>query len=275
VAESLETVGERLGVAEYQIVALGKLLQRTSLAGKRVLEVGGSNLPRELTLGYLGAKEWIAVDIIENDSYELELQRAHYEAEGINDLSKAAELFGTKPYLIFNGAIENAAGFPSSYFDIVISITSLEHVLAMPSALATIQRLKSGSAPLFSYHGPIWSSRYGHHVWVDAEINFNNPEAIPAYDHLLCSPPEMFEKLTARYGSARAEQTVLQMYHSPRINRLFYEDYCAYFALARFGAVETMPYGEIEVSERLQAKLETRHPGYREFSAYGMIAFLR
>jgi hypothetical protein len=264
-----------LGVAEYQIAALAELLQRTSLAGKRVLEVGGSNLPRALVLAHLGAKEWISVDIIEEGSYQLEQQGSHYRTEGINDLKLASQLIGSRSYLILNGKIEDATDLSSSYFDVVVSITSFEHILAIPSALATMQHVKTSQAYVFSYHGPIWSSYCGHHVWVDDEIHFNNHAAIPAFDHLLCDPPEMFEKLIKRYDRKRAEQAVLQIYHLPRINRLFYEDYCAYFTLANFSAIETTAYGRTLVEDAVQTALEQRHPGHHEFSAYGMIAWLR
>lgn len=174
-----------------------------------------------------------------------------------------------------NGAIEDASALPDRYFDAVASIASFEHILAMPSALATKRRLKRPEAALFSYHGPIWSSYCGHHIEVDDEPHFDDPEAIPPFAHLLHGPPEMHELLAARFGMARAERAVLQMYHSPRVNRLFYEDYLRYFARAGFTGLETEAYCAIEVPDDLRRRLEARHPGYHIFDAYGMIVHAR
>lgn len=268
---SIQSVGEALGVAGYQIAALDALLDRFPLAGRRVLEVGGSNLPRALVLDHLGAAEWVAIDVIAPDSYQLGRQPDHYAREGIHELAAAGPLLGTRPYLILNGAIEHASALPARYFDAVVSIASFEHILAMPSALATMRRLKRPEAPIFSYHGPVWSSYCGHHIEVDDELHFDSPPAVPPFGHLLHGPPEMHELLAARFGAARAERAVLQMYHSPRVNRLFYEDYLRYFARAGFTSVETQAYCAIQVSDDLQRRLEARHPGHHIFDAYGMI----
>ena len=274
-ADEMKLACENAGLAPYQIAALSELCSRIDLRDKRVLEVGGSNLPRALVFDVFSAAEWVSVDLIAEGRYQLQQQSAHYEREGIADLSDAARLMGASPYLILNGAIEDAVTLPSEHFDVVVSITSLEHILAMPSALLQMRRVIKRDGCIFSYHGPIWSSYCGHHIWVDDELNFNNPAAIPAFGHLLCRPPEMFASLEQRFGHQRSEQAVLQMYHAPRINRLFYEDYVRFFELAGFSSVEATSYGRTQVPSRLQARLEMLHPGYRVFDAYGMIAVIR
>lgn len=273
--ELLHSLCASLGVAAYQAQALSQLIARVDLTGKRVLEVGGSNLPRELIFGLLGAREWVSVDIIAEGRYQLLQQSAHYQREGIEPLNACSSLIGTRQYLILDGAIEHAGDLPTGYFDVILSITSLEHILALPLALSQMKRLAVPGGYIFTYHGPIWSAYCGHHIWVDSEINFNVPDSIPDFGHLLYRPPEMFDILRSRFGEHRAEQAVLQIYHQPRINRLFYEDYLAYFNLAGFMDVEAAPYALREVPRDLQARLETLHPGYQIFDAYGMSAFLR
>ncbi|KAK44831.1 hypothetical protein BG58_22765 [Caballeronia jiangsuensis] len=273
--EVLQNLCATLGVAAYQGQALSQLLARVDLKGKRVLEVGGSNLPRELIFDLFDVKEWVSIDIIAEGSYQLLQQSTHYQREGIEPLNKASSLIGTKDYLILDGAIEFAGGLPTGYFDVILSITSFEHILALPSALSQMKRLVEPAGVIYTYHGPIWSSYCGHHIWVDSEINFNVPDAIPEFGHLLYSPPEMFDLLRKTFGDRRAEQAVLQIYHQPRVNRLFYEDYLYYFKLAGFSEIEAAPYARREVQTDLQARLQTLHPGYRVFDAYGMSAFLR
>jgi SAM-dependent methyltransferase len=273
--EALQTTCAALGVAAYQSQALSHLLGRVNLNGKRVLEVGGSNLPRKLLFDFLGVEEWVSVDIIAEGRYQLLQQDAHYKQEGVSPLAEAHLLTGTKDYLILDGAIEAATGLPTAHFDLVVSITSLEHILPLASALAQMKRVLRPGGFIFTYHGPIWSAYCGHHIWVDDELNFNAEGSIPDFAHLLLSPPEMFDVLRTTFGETRAEKAVLQIYHLPRINRLFYEDYLSYFKLAGFYEIEAMPYAQRAINTGLQRKLEVSHPGYHVFDAYGMCAFLR
>jgi SAM-dependent methyltransferase len=276
-AEEMRRVGASFGLQAYQIDAFLELFARTSLTGKRVLEVGGSDQPRGLVLDYFGAAEWVSVDSISGPvgSYQIQHQSAHYAREGITPLADAGGMVGTKPYLIFDGGIEDATELPGGHFDVVLSITSFEHILAFPAALAQMKRLLKPDGCVFSYHGPLWSCYCGHHIWVDDELNFNNPDSIPDFGHLLYSPPEMFHMLSERFGSARAQQAVLEMYHLPRVNRLFYEDYQSYFDSSGFSQIEVIPYYPTPVPSDIQARLELRHPGYHVFDAYGMVVFLR
>ncbi|MBL8599247.1 MAG: hypothetical protein JNL14_16055 [Devosia sp.] len=262
------------GVARYQVEAIQKLLEYTSLTGRRVLEVGGSNLPQRLTHGVLGAAEWVSVDIIGQGAYQLSQQSEHYSSIGIRPLRDAATAVGRADYVILDGPIEEALDLPLGYFDVVVSITSFEHILAIPAALAAIRRAKRVGAPFFSYHGPIWSGPYGHHVWVDSLLNFNNDEWIEPHGHLLHSPPEMYARVVSRVGHERAQRVVLQMYNEPRINRFFYEDYEAFFRGALVD-LEISSYFDRPLPDGRQLRLEALYPRYRRFSAYGMTVFGR
>lgn len=268
------TLTSHFGIAGYQQEALGLLSNYASLAGKRVLEVGGSNLPKALTHGELGAREWVSVDIIGQGAYQLEQQSDHYATIGISQLADAASKIGASSYVILDGAIENAINLPEGYFDAVLSITSFEHILAVPAAMKAIKRAKTRNAPFFTYHGPIWSGPSGHHVWVDSQINFNNDTWLQPHDHLLCTPPEMYSLLVRRLGEAKAQMVTLQMYHEPRINRLFFEDYEEYFR-STLQDVEIGTYFDNPIPDARQARLEKLYPRYSRFSPYGMTVFGR
>lgn len=265
---------DRYGIAPYQETALRIFLESHSLEGARVLEVGGSNLPRALVRDELGARQWVSVDIIDQGRYQLQQQSEHYASERIVSLQHAGEHLDHHDYLILDGAIESGHALPHDYFDAVISITSFEHILAIPAAMAVIGKTKTSRAPFFTYHGPIWSGPYGHHVWVDDELNFNNTHWTVPYVHLLHSPPEVFEMLRRRYGDERAQNVVLQMFCLPRINRFFYEDYERFFRMA-LSEVEIKPYGSKRIDRSLLRKLRTLHPTRDEFEAYGVIAIGR
>jgi hypothetical protein len=262
------------GIAGYQAEAIQKSADYVSLAGKRVLEVGGSNLPRALTHDFLGAVEWVSVDIIGQGAYQLAQQSEHYASVGIHPLLAADSIVGTKDYVILDGAIEDAVLLPEGYFDAVISITSFEHILAIPAALAAIIRAKGQTSPFFSYHGPIWSGPYGHHVYVDDVLNFNNDTWIEPHGHLLNTPPEMYAHLAPVVGHERAQRVVLQMYNEPRINRFFFEDYEAFFR-AKLTDLSIAPYFDLPMQDERQRRLEELYPRYKHFSAYGMTVFGR
>ena len=46
----------------YQIDSIVRMTGRCEFRGQRILEIGGSNLPVELSRDCLGAKEWVCVD---------------------------------------------------------------------------------------------------------------------------------------------------------------------------------------------------------------------
>jgi SAM-dependent methyltransferase len=260
---------------DYQIDAINRFLLREPLAGKRVLEVGGSNLPRELVFGALGAAQWVCIDVIDDDHYALTEQSRHYSSERIRDGSDIGRELGSDGYQIFNAAIEDAADLPDGGFDAVVSITALEHIINLSPALRNCHRVLKPGGLFYSYHGPVWSGAYGHHIWVDRELNFTRPGSVPPFGHLLRSPPEMIAVLRPRFGQVRAEKAVYQMYHSERINRLFYEDYQQYFAGLPF--VETIfePYGTAVLRSDLERRLRRRWPRSAMFGAYGQTVFAK
>lgn len=262
----------KYGIAEYQAAALSEFLKHTSFEGKRVLEVGGSNLPSALVFDELGAKEWVCVDIIGQGGYQLKQQLIHYASCGITPLSDGPQLVGSQPYLILDGCIEDAGALPNKYFDAVISITSFEHVLAYSSALNVIKKLKKDDAPFHSYHGPIWSCSDGHHIWVSPEINFIKGGAIGPFEHLLYTPPQLFEVICTRFGKKLAEETISQVYHQPRVNRLFFEDHEQYLR-QHFLSPEITGYGVVDVPTNILERLINLYPRYRRFDAYGMIVY--
>ncbi len=52
---------EKFGLS-YQLDALEFFEAQVGLRGKRVLELAGSNLPRELVIDRLGVKHWTCID---------------------------------------------------------------------------------------------------------------------------------------------------------------------------------------------------------------------
>lgn len=85
----------------------------------------------------------------------------------------------------------------------------------------------------------------------------------------------MFNHLRIRFNEDRAQQAILQMYHYPRINRLFYEDYEAFFSRAFRHVLEVKGYGTTPISRNTLQKLRNLYPRYKTFDAYGQIVFAK
>jgi hypothetical protein len=123
---------------------------------------------------------------------------------------------------------------------------------------------------LFSYFGPLYSCRVGHHCWVTEDLSFINPGKLPDYCHLLLKPPELLKQLSAHYPLETAENAVFQIYYSDRVNRNMLEDYELYMDQSPFEEWEYSPFCVEPVAADLQNQLERARPGYKQFGAYGM-----
>lgn len=265
-----QVIAEQHNLYPYQLTALQQLCSVTSVEGKNVLEIGGSNLPRDLVIGQIKAGSWTCVDYIPPSHYALTLNSRHYNQEVINDLDAANIDFST-PYSIYNGMAEDLPAAFEGQFDIVVSITALEHIGKLPQALKKMHMALKPGCLFFSYHGPLWSSSVGHHCWVTPDLNFNNTGKLPPHGHLRLSPTQMLAHLYKHYPEDVAEEAVFQIYNSERINRFFYEDYVNFLKLSPFTRINIQPYGETHIDSEILKQLRTKYHDYTNFSAYGMI----
>ena len=261
---------ETYGLAGYTINALAAMAAEVDFNDKNVLEFGGWNIPMEVTLETMGARSWTSVDMIGSVSGAYQSRRfKHLKDVKIVEYDEGATLLDHTGHLVING---DASKLPETYFDqfdIVVSFATLEHVLDMPSFLdKAYQALVKGGHFLTRY-GPVWSSHIGHHAYVTSEINFQKPDGpIGRWNHLLLTPPEMYDHLR-RQGVADdiAANAVFQIYTSSRVNRLFNEDYKAFFAASSFEETRFATAWSVDPPPGIQTALELAHPRYTDFSA--------
>ena len=177
------------------------------------------------------------------------------------------------------------SGFPDAHFDLVISRSAFEHIHELPKALSEIRRILKPGGILWARFGPIWSSSYGHHLW----LNYDGKEytywnlILPPYCHLLMLPQELFGYLSPKYGEGLAQKIISWIYDSDGQNRLFYEDYeeifydCGMEILVMSGTdnpkSETI-YGS-NVEPALFEKLRNKYPRNKNFYAKGIFAVLK
>jgi SAM-dependent methyltransferase len=258
------------GLHPYHFVAIDALLRETNLCGRSVLEIGGSNLPRELIVEDFKVDRWVAVDMIGEVHYARLRQVQHYQRERIYPLAEAENRLFSDVYTIFNGAAETINDSFAGKFDTVVSMAAFEHIGGLGSVLRkTYNSLQPGGI-LYSYFGPIYSCRVGHHCWINSEFNFNKLGKMPEFAHLLLKPAELLTTLMEHYPQHIAEEAVFQVYYSDRIGRNMYEDYEQYMASSPFEEFELRPFGVEPVDPDLQRRLEAACPGYRRFDAYGI-----
>jgi SAM-dependent methyltransferase len=253
----------------YQIDSLERAAKGGHLTANRVLEVGGA-LPRELVLGHYRAASWTAVD--HRSAYSSALAGTNVGAR-TTVLEPSSKPATDGSYIAYDG---DAATLPATFdgqFDVVISLATFEHVANLGAALSRMRFALKPRGILLAQVGPVWSGWRGHHVFrghlgAHAEKSDDMLERLVPWQHLIMRPPDMESWLASRYGPEFAESAVHWIYESPRLNRLFFEDYVEIFASSGLTELGLQPNGARVPAgwqPTLDKLLTMRHPGRRAF----------
>lgn len=250
------------------------------LAGKRVVEIGGS-LPEAFVRDAFGVRSWIAV---EEMSYWREIE-ASGGVQGsppgtvVRRVGDAAAGDVDRGYGVFAGRVEELPAALKCRFDVAFSIAAFEHINTLALTLdGAYDALRPGGC-LFALFSPIWSAHDGHHLPSirgrdGREYDFAS-SPIPPWAHLLLRPPELMQYLLDQTDRETAAEMVYYVYHSPHINRLFLEDYVAYAHASRFVVERCDPIWPLEPPREIQRDLERRYPGRVDFTNGGLRLVLR
>ncbi|AVO38681.1 class I SAM-dependent methyltransferase [Pukyongiella litopenaei] len=256
-------------IAGYTTQTLANMARQVDFEDARVLEFGGWNIPTDITLGDLGARSWLSVDMIGSLSGTYQQKRfSHLKDIEIFDYVQGADRIERDGFTVVDG---DATMLPEPYFgkfDIVVTIATIEHVLDMVTFLEKAWRALKPGGTLVTRFGPVWASHIGHHAFVSPEINFQKPEGpIGPWGHLLHRPGDMQDILSkaGEPGNVIA-RTIHQLYTSPRINRLFNEDYHALFANSRFDETTWTPCWGKKPDQDMFDRLRLAHPHAHDFS---------
>lgn len=120
----------------------------------------------------------------------------------------------------------DAAALPisSDTFDLVLSISTFEHVLDVDAVLSEIVRvLRVGGQALLTFE-PIWSGPHGHHLHHFGEC----AKVVPPWSHLTHTPEQFRAAIAERWpadASVSLDHAVEWVYFDPEINRLTVWDY--------------------------------------------------
>ena len=81
---------------------------------------------------------------------------------------------------------------------------------------------------LYSHFGPIWSTSYGHHLWMihkGVEYNYHNLR-LPSFCHLLSDPETFYNDVRqATEDESLCRALTDYVFHSKDQNQLMFEDY--------------------------------------------------
>jgi SAM-dependent methyltransferase len=120
----------------------------------------------------------------------------------------------------------DAASLPisSDTFDLVLSISTFEHVLDVDAVLSEIGRvLRVGGQALLTFE-PIWSGAHGHHLHHFGEC----AKVVPPWSHLTHTPEQFRAAMADRWpedAPISLGQAVKWVYFDRDINRLTVRDY--------------------------------------------------
>jgi len=213
---------------------------------------------------------------------------------------EAAERFGArdaigltlsgKPHLLTDRArIERGdirgTGYEAGSFDLLFSRSAFEHVHGFDLAVREMHRILRPGGCVYARFGPIWSTSYGHHLWIDvAGTSYTyHTLPLPPWCHLLMDPPELHAWLRERVDETAAAEIVRFVSASDAMNRLHYEDYAAIFEASPFEVVLMKGYDHHELAERYRplvtpeilARLRSRYPRCRNLHHDGIEVVLR
>lgn len=235
----------------WVVDALHAAEKHVGLAGKRVLEVGGS-VPVEAVRA-LGVAHWTACD----------LEPVVADADDYTTLTADARS------LPLDGASLDAA----------YSVCAFEHFADLGAVLAEVHRVLRPGARFFTQFAPIWTSPVGHHLWLIQPdlplVTFNDP-VVPRWGHLALTAPELEAFLTLTRGAAMARAIVQFIWHDRYLNRLPEAEFRRIVEASPF-EVERYEWwsGFTAPQPAMRAELQRLWPTAGEFGAEGIRLVLR
>lgn len=212
----------------------------------------------------------------------------------VTELYAPAELIGLNPAFPSRRVADNArteqvaaqhSGLPDESIDAVFSSSAFEHIHGLPDVLEEMHRVLVPGGLLYSHFGPIWSTSYGHHLWIEHDgrtLNYHNV-ILPPWCHLLGDRDTVHDRLAADHGHDLSERMTDFVFASPEQNQLMFDDYERIVDDSPFRAVFLKGYDAPDLaalypSARSPAVLDALHerfPGRHGFLYDGITLLLR
>lgn len=220
---------------EYMIRVLDMLDEMIGLEGKVVGDIGGSNISPQVAQ-YYGMKKMICVDPVtmwfKDCGYDVALTQ--YARIELVKNDTFLEHWETLDYFIVDELAENLTQEYYDKFDVIVSMSTFEHVNSITDTLNNIYNLLKSGGIAFATYEPIFSCAKGHHVWIDENLCFAK---LPELDffHLKYTYEEAGEYLIGIEKFKDHIDTILeQAFHSHVINRKTFNEHIAEISRSRF-----------------------------------------
>jgi len=203
--------------SQYHLDILESLYEKYGLKNKRIIDVGGSNIPIDVMKSFEVTK-FVCLDPISKCGYAKIKNKCFLK--NVYKLSDFEEAFNAEYSFILDENIEKVGNILNNEFDIAISISAFEHVTSLKITLNKIYNMLTENGFLHAQYEPIYTCATGHHVYINQNINFNN---LPEIDfmHLLYSKNEAKKYLSTipRLSDDNKRNILEQVYDSTHINR--------------------------------------------------------
>lgn len=226
----------------YHLNIINFINNRYSLRNKMILDAGGSNIPHRVMKIY-NARSFICIDPVSKwyKSHNLHYNSDKYCGKNIVTLNEfiSNPKFKDLPVVI-DESLENIFNQLDNYFDIIISISTMEHVQNISKVYSTCHKMLRPGGILFVQFEPVYSSSAGHHVWIDSEINFNKMNNL-RYFHLKYSEKEAQNLINEIYKDLSVEirkKIIYQAYTSDIINRYHHDQFVTEISKSAFNKYE-------------------------------------
>jgi len=241
--------------------------------GKKVLEIGGSNIPFDLIFNKLKVANWTCVDYLDKWTQNLVNDKTE-DNFCIFPLDNKSQPFNCDfQYLKYNGDASNIPETFYEQFDAVISLSCFEHVFNLHEVIDKIFRCLKPDGLLLSYFAPIWSSRFGHHYWFSQRYSHSNCliDNIPPFIHLLHSEAEVRRILVGKIPPEAIDNLCHFSFSDNQncTNRLFFEDYEKIMKNSQFSKFKITPFN-VFIPKQIMKALQSKFPNYKKFNASGM-----
>lgn len=258
----------------YHITYLDLCSHKIPLKGLDVLEIGGA-LPASLVIDHLGCNSWTSV---EAPSYDEELGEANQFWRNHAETYRLQELKERYRHYCLN--VEDLDSDHYGQYDLIFSIACFEHINRLPLALRKMLLCLKPGGRLFTMYSPIWSAYDGHHLPIAIPDRFDTQLSHQSYifrpwGHLLQNREQVFADICSRFDTDFADEVIYSTWNTTHINRYFSEDYRIIFEHSGFELLEYHETYLYPPMSEIQAELESRFPGYKQFSNNGIYAILR
>ena len=124
----------------YHIHYLNIMTERLDFRNKVVLDAGGSNIPRDYMINYLGVKKFISIDYI-SEYWKNSKTYHNFINKNIYNAKEAIEAFEKEDCFVIDDMLSNIPEYFYGKFDIIISIDAFEHIFNLRECIDIIYKL--------------------------------------------------------------------------------------------------------------------------------------